>query len=142
VCLVLQEATHDSLSGGLPPPVTSRGCCRAYICFVLYRALLYVQLLRRHDYAVFFPFPVHFIEQWLLLAQFDCANNVRYQELLGGTLLQANDPSTFWTIPQQFFTWYVPSRAASHLACMMLRQRNAVFTAVLTILLSCMDMVS
>ena len=89
----------------IPLQITSRGCSRAYVCFVLYRALMYVQQLRQHDYAVFFPFPVQFIEEWMLLARRDCENAMEFQRLLGGTFLQAEDPSTYWTQPQQFFTW-------------------------------------
>ena len=97
--------TGNGMSNNNPPQVTSRGCSRAFICFLLYRALIYVQQLRKHDYAVFFPFPTQFIEEWLKLAQHDCENALEYQHLLGGTSVLVEDPSTYWTQPQQFFTW-------------------------------------
>lgn len=87
--------------------VTSRGCSRAYIVFVLYRALFYVQNLRAHQLAVFFPFPTHQIESWFEMAQNDCIKSRynKYNMLLGGTVFTRGDTSTYWTNPQQFFTW-------------------------------------
>ena len=99
----LYDRLHDYSTG----QVTSRGCSRVYIVFVLYRALFYVQQLRTEHMAVFFPFPTPHIESWFEMAQQDCTKS-RYNEyniLLGGTVFTLDDTSTYWTNPQQFFTW-------------------------------------
>ncbi len=76
------------------------------MCFVLYRCYLHVQELYESKQQIIFPFASDIIEKWLKLAQIDCENNPSYQQLLGGTECIRNDKRTYWTLSQQFYSWW------------------------------------
>ena len=54
--------------------VSSRGCSRAYILCVLFRALKYVRMLRSLSQPITFPFPASEIDIWLEEAKIDCCD--------------------------------------------------------------------
>jgi hypothetical protein len=84
--------------------VSSRGCSRAYIICVLFRALQYVRLRRLAGQPVSFPFISSEIEKWIVDARGDIAD-IDFQRFFGGTDFSLSDPSTYWTTPSHFFTW-------------------------------------
>lgn len=85
--------------------VTSRGCSRSFIICVCYRALYNASLKFACGQAVNFPFDEEDVKQWLVLGRFDCEGAI-FQAQLGGTAISHSDIRTFWTEPQQFFTWW------------------------------------
>lgn len=86
--------------------VSSRGCSRAYILCVLFRALKYVRIRKMASQPVTFPFNSDEIEKWLVDSKEDCSH-LEFQRVYGGTDLNPADPSTFWTSSTHFFTWLV-----------------------------------
>ncbi len=90
-----------------PIQVSSRGCSRAFVVFALYRGLEHVQRLHTLNESIQFPFAPEFINAWFVAAHKDCqeASTLAYQSTLGGTLYAEDDSTTYWTSPQQYFTW-------------------------------------
>lgn len=84
--------------------VSSRGCSRAYILCVLFRALSHVRRRRSVGQPVSFPFSTSDVDKWLVDAQNDCMDQ-EFQDVFGGTSFSISDPSTYWTSPTHFFTW-------------------------------------
>lgn len=85
--------------------VSSIGCSRAFITCVLARALEHVKAIRCTS-SISFPFATSDITDWLRFAAHDCTMNIEYQLALGGTQFDASNPSTYWTSPNQFLTWW------------------------------------
>lgn len=71
------------------------------ICF-LSRILEYVKTLRGHPE---FPFSTRLINHWIALAQSDCVNEA-IKEDFGGVPFAAGDPTSYWTAPHQYVTWW------------------------------------
>ena len=84
--------------------VTCKGGSRGYILCVLCRTLEYVRKLHLLGSVVQFPFPDSEVLKWLDIARYDCVEP-SFQDGLGGTPYDSNDPATFWTKSQQFCTW-------------------------------------
>jgi hypothetical protein len=103
----------ERLSTGEPPKkrgrgsatVTSLGCSRGFITCVLARALEHVKALGPGA-SISFPFANADITAWMQLAAEDCLTNKEYQLALGGTQFSIADPTTYWSNPQQFLTWW------------------------------------
>ena len=85
------------------PGVTSRGCSREFIFCVLYRLLKYVEDKKTK---VCMPFPRSEVLEWISLATRDCGQDSSLMVSLGGTLFNVRDKATYWTTPEQFFTWW------------------------------------
>lgn len=86
--------------------VTSRGCSRAYIVCVLWRAWEHVRLLKSQDASISFPFNESVVKDWLIAARDDCLQaGEEFLELFGGTDFSGDDATTYWTLPPHFFTW-------------------------------------
>lgn len=85
--------------------VTSRGCSRAIVLCVLHRCLEFVQEQFELGETVQFPFSKEVVQLWIDAAREDC-QEVSFQTVLGGTMYDSADETTFWTVPQQFFTWW------------------------------------
>ena len=86
--------------------VTSRGCSRSFVVFVLHRCLENIQANYCAGNDITFPFNPADINKWLLQAKKDCnSQTIDYQISLGGTAFDERDPSTYWTLSQQFCTW-------------------------------------
>jgi len=90
--------------------VSSKGCCKAFILFVLVHALNYVQRIATENHRIRYPFSALIVLDWLKLAKTDC-ERLSSEEMLtyflgGNSLFCAHDNSTYWTKPQQFFTWW------------------------------------
>lgn len=85
--------------------VTSRGCSRGFILCVCYRSLHYVSKEYAKGCVINFPFDTNEVYSWLRFARTDCVD-LDFQKQLGGTHINSNDQSTYWTHPQQFFTWW------------------------------------
>ena len=86
--------------------VTSRGCSRAYIVCVLWRAWEYVRLLKSNDSSIAFPFADSVVVAWLTAARSDCTQATEeFLLMFGGTEFTDDDPTSYWTISSHFFTW-------------------------------------
>lgn len=82
--------------------VSSRGCNRLFIISVLLSTLEY---LKSATHGKIFPAPPDIIARWLRGASTYC-NTAADTTIYGGPAFNSNDPSTHWTEPQQFLTWW------------------------------------
>jgi hypothetical protein len=85
--------------------VTSRGCARANIIFVLWHCWDYVRGVKADGGIVSFPFDEVLVQTWIDKAFQNCCCSTEFMNLFGGTQFNSTDPSTFWTHPSNFFTW-------------------------------------
>ena len=84
--------------------VTSRGCSRAYVLCVLWRALDFVRRKWHEKIPVSFPFDDDDVLEWLLEAKND-AVDIHFQTTVGMQDFNPRDEQTFWTDTKQFFLW-------------------------------------
>ena len=82
--------------------VSSRGCSKTFIVCFLSRILEYCRSL---EGAPEFPFARELVARWLETAREDCVSEVLDIDF-GGVVFQGEDPSSYWTTPHQFFTWW------------------------------------
>lgn len=85
--------------------VTARGCNRGYIIFVLWHGLEYVRLLKSENHPINFPFPDDIVQKWIDEARNDCLKSPAFIQVFGGTEYYHEDSTTYWTLPDHFFTW-------------------------------------
>lgn len=86
--------------------VTSRGCSRGFIILVLWHGWQFVLSQHRAGSPINFPIDEEIVRQWMYHAREDAPRSSAFLELFGGTDFIRDDPSTFWTIPSHFFTWW------------------------------------
>lgn len=82
--------------------VSSRGCSKKFIICFLSRILEHCRFL---EDAPDFPFSAELVAKWLELARCDCVADVLDIDF-GGVLFEEEDPSSYWTTPHQYFTWW------------------------------------
>lgn len=85
--------------------VSSRGCSRAFLICVLYHVWQHVKQLKKKKQNVVFPFPNSLIISWLNSAHSDCSNG-SLNKLYGGNEYVEGDPTTYWSEPCHFLTWW------------------------------------
>ena len=100
-CGIEEEAESDHKTVG-DKTVSSRGCNRLFIVSVLLAAL---EHFKSSTHTRVFPAPLDVIAKWLKTAKSYCsaAND---STVYGGPAFSVHDPSTHWTDPQQFLTWW------------------------------------
>ena len=81
------------------------GCSRGFILCVLYRALYTVSINFNQGMSITYPFHESDVNTWLAFAKEDCTDE-DFQDSLGGTHIDVQNPSTFWNQPKQFYTWW------------------------------------
>jgi hypothetical protein len=82
--------------------VSSRGCNRLFIVSVLLSAL---EHLKSATHGRVFPAPAEVVNTWLDTAKTYCGA-ASDTTVYGGPAFNINDPSTHWSEPQQFLTWW------------------------------------
>lgn len=85
--------------------VTSKGCARGYMVFVLWHAWQHVRQLKGEGIGIVFPFDDEVVASWIEQARVDCSQHAHFITIFGGTPFDANDSSTFWTSVNNFYTW-------------------------------------
>lgn len=87
--------------------VCSRGCSRWYIVCVLWHAWQYVRKLYNNHFSICFPFPDEIVLEWVQKSKYDCSLVPEDdRDIFGGTDFNSREPTSYWTLPNHFFTWY------------------------------------
>lgn len=82
--------------------VSSRGCSRPFVISVLQQALNFCE---SQNVSPDFPFKKEIVDEWLKVAKRQCESSQHHQ-YFGGIKFDVNDPSSYWSEPHQFFTWW------------------------------------
>jgi hypothetical protein len=101
---ILPLAFRQQRRGSNENAVSSRGCSRIFIIFVLKEALKYCRSLSNSPD---FPFAKSLVKTWLENAKKDCATTSQLSlQRLGGIEFSSTNTASYWTEPKQFFTWW------------------------------------
>jgi hypothetical protein len=104
----------------------SIACSKGFILCVLYRALDYVRQRHSIGLSVQFPLSPEDVRSWLVKAQNDCIIcEESFHIGLGGRCYDPADETTYWTKPQQFYTYW--KNNVERKSKLLILQRDAAY---------------